>query len=104
MPSKWIWFLAAVTCILALLLGAILSESSRITDEPPTDDPTGRAYRIIGVFEDRVAVYLPQTDIPERVYDARVSSLPTEEQQKLYEGIAVYDSHTLAKVLEDYVS
>ncbi len=104
MLSKWIWFLAIVLCVVALLLGAILSESQRIGEEPQKDEPMGRAYRIIGVWEDRVAVYMPQTDTPERVYEARVSALPAEEQQKLREGIAVFDSEALAKRLEDYVS
>lgn len=104
MPSKWIWFLAVVLCATVLLLGAILSESQRISEEPQNEDPTGRAYRIIGVWEDHVAVYLPQTDTPERVYEARVSTLPTEEQQKLREGVAVSDSEALAKRLEDYLS
>ncbi len=104
MPSKWIWFLAILLCVVVLLLGAILSESQRIRNEPPVDDPTGRAYRIIGVWEDRVAVYLPQTDTPEHVYEARVSALPADEQQKLREGIAVYTGEALAKQLEDYLS
>ena len=104
MPSKWLWVLAVLLCAVVLLLGAILSESQRISEEPSNDDPTGRAYRIIGVWEDHVAVYLPQTDTPECVYDARVSALPTDEQQKLREGIAVYTGEALAKQLEDYLS
>lgn len=104
MPSRWIWFLAVLLCAAVLLLGAVLSESQRIADEPSDEDPVGRAYRIIGVWEDHVAVYLPQTDMPERVYEARVSALPAEEQQKLREGIAVYTGEALAKQLEDYLS
>lgn len=104
MPSRWIWILAIALCVTVLLLGAIVSESARIGEEPEPREPLGRAYRIIGVWEDRVAVYLPQTDSPERVYEARVSALPAEEQQKLREGIVVYNSEALAKALEDYVS
>ncbi len=104
MPSRWIWILAIAIVVTVLLLGAIVSESVRIGEDPEPREPLGRAYRIIGVWEDRVAVYVPQTDTPERVYEARVSALPAEEQQKLREGIAVYNSETLAKTLEDYVS
>lgn len=104
MPSKWVWITAILLCAAVLLLGAILSESQRIGEPPSDDEPLGRAYRIIGVWQDRVAVYVPQTDTPERVYEARVSLLPSEEQQKLREGIAVSDSDTLAQYLEDYLS
>lgn len=104
MPSKWVWFLAIVLCVTVLLLGAILSESRRISGDTSPEEPPGRAYRIIGVWEGHVAVYLPQTDMPERVYDTAVNALPEAEQQKLREGIAVFDSETLAKRLEDYLS
>ncbi len=104
MPSRWIWILAVALAVTVLVLGAIVSESARIGEEAEPPEPIGRAYRIIGVWEDRVAVYVPQTDLPERVYEARVSALPADEQQKLREGIAVYDSEALAKALEDYVS
>ncbi|MBR5540293.1 MAG: hypothetical protein IKU56_02825 [Clostridia bacterium] len=104
MPSRWIWILAIALAVTVLLLGAVVSESARIEEEDTSREPLGRAYRIIGVWEDRVAVYVPQTDLPERVYEARVSALPAEEQQKLREGIAVYNSEALAKALEDYVS
>ena len=104
MPSRWIWILAIALAVTVLLLGAVVSESVRVGEDPSAQEPIGRAYRIIGVWEDHVAVYVPQTDLPERVYEARVSALPAEEQQKLREGIAVYDSEALAKALEDYVS
>ena len=103
MPSRWIWILAIALAVTVLLLGAVLTESTRVTEETTPREPLGKVYRIIGVYEDHVAVYVPQTDLPERVYEARVSVLPEEEQQKLREGIAVYNSEALAKALEDYV-
>ncbi|MBE6763968.1 MAG: hypothetical protein E7553_06435 [Ruminococcaceae bacterium] len=103
MPTKWIWFLVISLCVTAMLLGALVSEMMRTEDTPPVEEPPGRAYRIIGVWQDRVAVFEPQTDTPERVYEARVSALPDEEQQKLREGIAVYDGKALAQTLEDYI-
>ena len=104
MPSRWIWILGIALAVAVLLLGAVVSESARIGEETAPQEPLGEAYRIIGVYEDRVAVYVPQTDLPECVYEARVSPLPAREQQKLREGIAVYDSEALAKTLEDYLS
>ena len=103
MPAKWIWFLVISLCITAMLLGALVSEMANPEDKTSAEEPPGQAYRIIGVWEDHIAVYRPQSDTPERVYEARVSALPTEEQQKLREGITVYDGKALAQTLEDYI-
>ncbi len=104
MPSKWLLIAVCSLCAAALLIGILCGETANIQPEEPSDAPLGRPYRIIGVWEGRLAVYLPQTDMPEIVYDTPIASLPEEEQQKLREGIAVADSEALAKCLEDYGS
>lgn len=104
MSSKWLWIAAIALCVVALLLAAVLSESQRISESAQPEIPQEQAYRIIGVWEGHVAVYIPQTDMPETVYDAAVSALPAEEQQRLAEGVEVADSEALARRLEDYLS
>ena len=104
MPSKWRRIVVVCLCLIVLLTIFLISETWRLRGDTPTDTAREQPYRIIGIWEGRVAVYRPQTDTPETVYDTAVSSLPAEEQQKLREGVAVTDSATLAQRLEDYIS
>lgn len=106
MLKKWLWIAAIAACTAMLLTAALFGEAQRIrqTDEPAPSELSRRPWRIIGMWNDRVAVYMPQTDMPLEVYDAAVSSLPAEEQARLREGIEVFDSETLAHYLEDYLS
>ena len=59
---------------------------------------------VIGEWEGKLAVFQPSGSSPSEVFDVYISSLPEEEQQKLQEGIPVYDEETLAGLLEDYTS
>ena len=59
---------------------------------------------VLGVWEGKLARFLPDGLSPQEVYDVYVVSLPEEEQRRLEEGIPVYDDRTLAGVLEDYTS
>ena len=65
--------------------------------------PSESAYRIIGVWQGRVAVFLPDASQPERVYDTPITVLPTEEQERLTNGIGVESAALLQERLEDYV-
>jgi len=58
----------------------------------------------VGVWEGRLAVYPPVGDVPERVFDVWLSSLPPAEQELLTRTIEVWDEGELARVLEDYTS
>lgn len=67
MPRKWLWIATIAFCTAALLTAAILCEAVRKTDSQTPNDIQDQAYRIIGVWNGRVAVYIPQTDTPETV-------------------------------------
>ena len=41
---------------------------------------------------------------PDRIYDVYLSSLPEDQQQRLREGIEIYDEQTFASLIEDYTS
>lgn len=59
---------------------------------------------IIGAWEDKLALFIPPDTSPNQVFDVYLPSLPEEEQQRLYDGIEVFDEQTLASLLEDYTS
>ena len=65
--------------------------------------PSESPYRIIGVWQGRVAVFLPDVSEPELVYDTPIAVLPTEEQEQLTDGIPVETAALLQERLEDYV-
>ncbi len=65
--------------------------------------PPETTYRVVGAWQGRVAVFLPDADRPEHVYDTPLAVLPPEEQQRLTEGIPVLSAACLQECLEDYV-
>lgn len=59
-------------------------------------------YRVVGVWEGKLAVFLPDAATPERVYETRVSALPEEEQARLMRGIVAENRRELLALLENY--
>jgi len=59
---------------------------------------------IMGVWEDKLALFTPHDTSPNQVYDVYLPSLPEEEQLRLRNGIEIYDERALASLLEDYTS
>lgn len=80
------------------------SEDTRAAQTtPPTAAPTAETpLYIVGVWNSRLAVYLPPAALPDQVYDVYIINLPEEVQRELEEGIAVYDEATLASLLDDF--
>ena len=58
----------------------------------------------MGIWEGKVAVFLPGTNVPMRITEMPVTSLPNADQQALKDRIPVYDAQELASFLEDYGS
>ncbi|HJD23418.1 MAG TPA: hypothetical protein H9694_04645 [Firmicutes bacterium] len=100
--------------LLALLLFLILKPPEAEAEPPapqgavsgtqPGEGPSGAMLCVLGEWEGKLAVFAPNGISPQEVYDVYISTLPEEEQQKLEQGIPVYDEGTLAGLLEDYTS
>lgn len=58
----------------------------------------------MGVWEGKVAVFVPGTNVPMRITEMPVASLPEADQKALEARIPVYDAQALASFLEDYGS
>ncbi len=71
-------------------------------EEIPQPDHDAR-YEM-GIWEGKVAVFVPGTNHPMRITEMPVSSLPEADQQALEKRIPVYDVQQLAGFLEDYGS
>ncbi len=74
------------------------------TSVNPPQSTTIRPLYIIGAWEDKLAIFIPPDTSPNQVFDVFLPSLPEEEQQRLYDGIEVFDEQSLASLLEDYTS
>lgn len=107
MSSKGILTLAlaaaGTVAACAAVIGTTLTADPSTTLDTTTVT-TAAVYRTIGEWEGQVAVFAPYSDTPETVYDAVLSSLPAEEQEKLRRGIDVASSTELKQRLEDYLS
>ena len=69
----------------------------------PTSDVQAPLYTL-GLYQGRLALYLPTHTVPETVYDTYAASLPEEHQQALRQGVAVYSEEQLQLLLENYLS
>jgi len=59
---------------------------------------------VIGVYEERVAVFAQGDSIPIEVYDVYVSTLPETDQRELKKGVKVFGKIKLKQLIEDYTS
>ena len=100
--------MAALTAVLAAisLVAMVTVQWYREQTGTPTVPPTaaGEAYRVVGVWEGYVAVFLPESETPETVYDTPLAVLPEEERERLTAGVTAADSASLSRLLEDYLS
>ena len=69
-----------------------------------TAEPEAQHMYEMGIWEGKVAVFLPGTNVPMRITEMPVTSLPTADQQALKDRIPVYDAQELASFLGDYGS
>ncbi len=104
MPYKWLWIAAIAFTATVLLLVAVAGNTAHPNEEDTPIETPEQVYRIVGTFNGRVAVFVPDAAEPEIVYDTAIATLPETEQQRLHEGIAVSDRKALAQTLEDYLS
>ncbi len=81
-----------------------LQQPQSQTEPQQTSEPEAQHMYEMGIWEGKVAVFLPGTDMPMRITEMPVTSLPAADQQALKDRIPVYDAQELASFLEDYGS
>ena len=59
---------------------------------------------VIGIYEEKVAVFAQGDSIPIEIYDVYVSTLPESDQRDLKKGVEVYGKLKLKLLVEDYTS
>lgn len=58
----------------------------------------------LGVFEEKLALFVGKSQYPDTVYDFFIRNLPPEDRERLREGIPVSSEKELEALLEDFMS
>jgi len=106
---------AIIIVVIVVIIIAILSGPSiKSSEELPllknnvnmnVSEPTLTPMYILKEYNDRVAIFLGNSDTPNEVLDnVRVSSLPDYDRQILKSGIPVYSEDELQSLIEDLES
>lgn len=59
---------------------------------------------VIGVYQEKIAVYAQGDSVPIEVYDVYLSTLPESDIEILKEGLVVKGKKELRRLIEDYTS
>ncbi len=107
----------AATLAALLLVGTIVSGFFAIEDfhnreENPLPAETKTSVSeeskpekvVLGVFEEKLALFAGESPYPNIVYDFFVRNLPPEDRERLSEGILVSSQSELESLLEDFMS
>ena len=70
----------------------------------PTVQTEVSSEYIIGVYQEKIAVFAQGDSLPIEVYDVYVSTLPVLDQKELLKGIKVNGKIELKQRIEDYTS
>ena len=93
-----LWFL--FLCI--LLICVVIVGFYYTTEKTESPEPTP-AY-VLSVYQGRVAVFAAGSDTPEEILNTRITSLPSDEAERLYNGIPAADAAALQQLIEAYCS
>lgn len=101
------WMPALVAAFVLIGAAAWASALIPMDDEvpiEPTEEKTAVYARRLGEWRGQLALFEEGATEPIEVYDVSVLSLPTEEQERIREGITVENEDVLAELLENYTS
>ena len=64
----------------------------------------GQSVYIVKEYQNVIGIFFEEEEVPFRVIDVPVATLPEADQKMLEEGIRVSDEKSLQRLLEDYES
>lgn len=93
------WILSIIICtVLALFNPLENSFEGKHTQAEQTDN------YVIGVYDEKIAVFAQGDAVPIETYDVYVTTLPESDQKSLRKGIEVKGKTELRRLIEDYTS
>ncbi len=101
--AKKIAFISVSTLLIMLsgviaFLKPVESVSEKIAQTYETDK------YVVGVYEEKIAVFTQGDSVPIEIYDVYVKTLPVSDQNSLRKGISIQGKSELKRVIEDYTS
>lgn len=104
-----VFFTAAALLFSFFAGGKLLSAKQTVSAEPEqasvatVREPDAPVWRV-GIYQGRVAVFLPEEEKPLQVLETPVDTLPAPDRAALENGISVCTREELTAILEDYDS
>lgn len=93
------WALSIIICASLALFNLI----ANTFEGKQTQAEQAECY-IIGVYDDKIAVFAQGDEVPIETYDVYVTTLPESDQKTLRKGIPVKGKTELRRLIEDYTS
>ena len=75
-----------------------------LPDLPQSDDPPSSVQYYLREYQGRLAVFLPEQSVPEKVFDVYLSTLPPYDRGQLQLGVPISDFEEMVQRIEDYIS
>lgn len=76
----------------------------RTDAEVPSEQQSEQYQYYLREYQGKLAVYLPDKEQPEKVFDLYLTTLPAYDRGQLQMGIGVRDYEQLVQLIEDYIS
>ena len=94
-----VWILSIIICATLAVFNPLKNRyEGKQTQTEQTD-----SY-IIGVYDEKIAVFTQGDTVPIETYDVYVTTLPESDQRSLRKGISVQGKTELKRLIEDYTS
>lgn len=97
------WICAAAVLLL-ILTAVVLQTSFQSAPVEAKASSSETEQYIIGVYEEKIAVFAQGDSIPIDVYNVYVNTLPEADRTALRNGIEVSGKARLRELIEDYTS
>jgi hypothetical protein len=94
-----------LTCLILIVISlalALLYTPPASSTVPASQEQETVPLYTVKCYQDYVAVFSGNAELPLRVTGIRISLLPLQDQLDLADGIAVYSETDLSSLLEDY--
>ena len=99
-----IYSIVLITLLCIIVVTAIFLYKPLSAKSKPTVQTDVTGEYIIGVYQEKIAVFTQGDRLPIEIFDVYVSTLPALDQKELLKGIKVTGRIELKQRIEDYTS
>ncbi len=97
--------IAAVLITLTAIAVTVASGAEKDTPKAVSNDSLAPEFLyVVREYDGKVAVFTPDSELPEEIYETYVSSLPEIDREYLSKGIYIKTGTELEEIIEDLTS